>query len=197
MANGTLKVSNIETSSGSGTITLGASGETISIPSGVTITNNGTQTGFGGDNLPIFAVSKSGGSNQTINHGSNTKVTFSHEITDPSSAFASDKFTVPSGKGGTYLFAWNLQIEDSDSAITRMTTNLYKNGSAISSAQMRSEGGDTVFANFTLTQTRIMTASAGDYFEIYIYQESSNGSSVILEASTNHNQYFSGTKLIT
>ena len=30
MANGTLKVSNIQTSSGSGTITLGQSGETIS-----------------------------------------------------------------------------------------------------------------------------------------------------------------------
>jgi hypothetical protein len=192
----TLETNLVQPSTGT-TLTLGASGDTITIPSGATITNNGTQTGFGGDNLPIFAVSKSGGSNQTINHGSNTKVTFSHEITDPSSAFASDKFTVPSGKGGTYLFAWNLQIEDSDSAITRMTTNLYKNGSAISSAQMRSEGGDTVFANFTLTQTRIMTASAGDYFEIYIYQESSNGSSVILEASTNHNQYFSGTKLIT
>ena len=192
----TLETNLVQPSTGT-TLTLGASGDTITIPSGATITNNGTQTGFGGDNLPIFAVSKSGGSNQTINHGSNTKVTFSHEITDPSSAFASDKFTVPSGKGGTYLFAWNLQIEDSDSAITRMTTNLYKNGSAISSAQMRSEGGDTVFANFTLTQTRIMTASAGDYFEVFVYQESSNGSSVILEASTNHNQYFSGTKLIT
>lgn len=47
MANGTLKVSNIQTSSGSGTITLGQSGETITIPSGCTITNSGTQTGFG------------------------------------------------------------------------------------------------------------------------------------------------------
>ena len=145
----------------------------------------------------IFAVSKSGGSNQTINHGSSTKVTFSHEITDPSSAFASDKFTVPSGKDGTYLFAWNLQIEDSDSAIVRMSTNLYKNGSVISSGQMRSEGGDTVFANYTISQTRIVPAAAADYFEVYIYQESSNGSSVILEASTSHNQFFSGTKLLT
>jgi|TARA_R100001443_G_C3284411_1_gene161228 hypothetical protein len=192
----TLETNLIQPSTGT-SLTLGASGDTITIPSGVTITNNGTQTGFGGDNLPIFAVSKSGGSNQTINHGSATKVTFSHEITDPSSAFASDKFTVPSGKGGTYLFAWNLQIEDSDSAIVRMSTNLYKNGSAVTSAQMRTEGGDTVFTNFTLTQTRILTASAGDYFEVYVYQESSNGSSVILEASTQHNQYFSGTKLIT
>ena len=29
------------------TLTLGASGDTITIPSGATITNNGTQTGFG------------------------------------------------------------------------------------------------------------------------------------------------------
>jgi len=35
MANGTLKVQNIETSSGSGTITLGQSGETIALGSGV------------------------------------------------------------------------------------------------------------------------------------------------------------------
>jgi len=48
MANGTLKVSNIETSSGSGTITIGQSGETVTIPSGCTITNSGTATGFGG-----------------------------------------------------------------------------------------------------------------------------------------------------
>ena len=48
MANGTLKVSNIQTSSGSGTITIGQSGETVTIPSGATITNSGTATGFGG-----------------------------------------------------------------------------------------------------------------------------------------------------
>ena len=38
MANGTLKVSNIQTSSGSGTITLGQSGETVTVASGVTQT---------------------------------------------------------------------------------------------------------------------------------------------------------------
>jgi len=48
MADGTLKVGTITTSSGSGTITLGQSGETISIPSGATLTNSGTATGFGG-----------------------------------------------------------------------------------------------------------------------------------------------------
>jgi len=51
MADGTLKVGTITTSSGSGTITLGQSGETISIPSGATLTNSGTATGFGGGKL--------------------------------------------------------------------------------------------------------------------------------------------------
>ena len=46
MADGILKVGTITTSSGSGTITLGQSGETVTIPSGATITNSGTATGF-------------------------------------------------------------------------------------------------------------------------------------------------------
>ena len=50
-----LKVDTIQDTSGnniinksSDTITIGASGDTISIPSGATITNSGTATGFGG-----------------------------------------------------------------------------------------------------------------------------------------------------
>ena len=50
-----LKVDEIQDTSGnliikedSNTITVGASGDTITIPSGATITNNGTATGFGG-----------------------------------------------------------------------------------------------------------------------------------------------------
>ena len=44
---GTLKTTNIQSISGSGTVTLGTSGETFTVPSGVTITNSGTATGFG------------------------------------------------------------------------------------------------------------------------------------------------------
>ena len=41
-----IEVNTIEPQCGT-TVTLGASGDTITIPSGATITNNGTQTGFG------------------------------------------------------------------------------------------------------------------------------------------------------
>ena len=62
------------------TLTLGASGDTITIPSGVTIANSGTATGFGGANTPYFLVS--GDSDQTISHNSGTKITYNQEIID-------------------------------------------------------------------------------------------------------------------
>ena len=45
MANGTLKVSNIETSSGSGTITISQSGETVTLTGNTTISGTSTLTG--------------------------------------------------------------------------------------------------------------------------------------------------------
>ena len=42
-----VKVNKISPRTGCGTVTLGDSGDTFTVPSGVTITNNGTQTGFG------------------------------------------------------------------------------------------------------------------------------------------------------
>ena len=44
---GTIKTTNIEPIADNGTVTLGSSGDTFTIPSGVTMVNNGTQSGFG------------------------------------------------------------------------------------------------------------------------------------------------------
>ena len=60
----TLKVDTILKRTGTGTITLGQSGDTISIPSGATITNSGTNGGGFGSNTPYFHVNRNG-SNQT------------------------------------------------------------------------------------------------------------------------------------
>tara|TARA_Y100001938_G_C8059488_1_gene416353 strand:+ start:205 stop:864 length:660 start_codon:yes stop_codon:yes gene_type:complete len=60
MADGILKVGQIQTSSGSGTITIGQSGETISVPTGATINlSNATQTGVG-DCVLISTTTMSG-----------------------------------------------------------------------------------------------------------------------------------------
>ena len=43
-----IEVDQVDPQSGT-TLTLGTSGDTVNFPSGVTITNNGTATGFGGN----------------------------------------------------------------------------------------------------------------------------------------------------
>jgi hypothetical protein len=48
-----VKVNKISPRTNCGTVTLGDSGDTFSIPAGVTLTNSGTATGFG----PTGAVS--------------------------------------------------------------------------------------------------------------------------------------------
>ena len=50
----TLKVDTILKRTGTGTITLGQSGDTLAIPAGATIANSGTATGFGESNTPAF-----------------------------------------------------------------------------------------------------------------------------------------------
>jgi hypothetical protein len=42
-----IKVNKVSPRANCGTVQLGDSGDTITIPAGATITNNGTQTGFG------------------------------------------------------------------------------------------------------------------------------------------------------
>jgi hypothetical protein len=86
------------------TLTLGTSGDTISIPSGVTIANAGTATGFGESNTPSIKAVR--GSAQSIPNTTSTVVIFDTEIYDTDSAYDNSTgiFTVPAGKGGKYAF---------------------------------------------------------------------------------------------
>ena len=82
------------------TITLGASGDTINIPSGATIANSGTATGFGESNKPAFLATMSG---QSVSDNTYTKLEFGTEVVDTDSAYdhsTNYRFTVPSGEGG-------------------------------------------------------------------------------------------------
>ena len=50
---GTLFVDKLDPQSGT-SLEIGSSGDTITIPSGATIANSGTATGFGESNTPVF-----------------------------------------------------------------------------------------------------------------------------------------------
>ena len=85
------------------TLTLGTSGDTISIPSGVTIANSGTATGFGGENTPAWKMGMSG--SQSLSYDTITKINFNTSIIDTDSGVdtTNKRYTIPSGKGGKYI----------------------------------------------------------------------------------------------
>jgi hypothetical protein len=167
------------------TLTLGTSGDTIAIPSGVTIANSGTATGFGGDNTPAFSVKQS--SAQTgIANTTQTLVTFDTEEFDTDNAFASNKFTVPSGKAGKYYFCATvifLSSADWDGA----SLGLWKNG-----AVQAVSYGRNLYYNTWLVST-VLDLAVNDYIELYVYQ--TTGGSLNL-GSGRDNVNFQGFKLI-
>ena len=61
-------------STNTSTINIGVSGDTVNIPSGVTIANAGTATGFGGSSDVLFAATMT--ANQTMSHEVTAKVAF-------------------------------------------------------------------------------------------------------------------------
>ena len=189
----TLKVDTILKRTGTGTITLGQSGDTLAVPSGVTIANSGTATGFGGDNTPMFSVRQTG----TVNVSDNTytKVAWNSELIDTDNAFASDKFTVPTGKGGKYfLYVMLLGQGDNNNTMNVYYLNIYKNGSRL----VMNEGDYRGYAirKATQTVTTVQDLSEGDYLEVYVGIDVASS----VQASYSGGDYqgmFGGYKLIT
>ena len=132
----TLKVDTILKRSGTGTITLGQSGDTITIPSGATINlSNATQTGVGGVNTPAFEANLSG-SNQDIGDSSNTRIAFNSEVFDTDNAFDSSsnyRFT-PQTAGKYFVYAATVGFTSNGGYddLQYMSTEIKKNGTRIS-----------------------------------------------------------------
>jgi hypothetical protein len=194
---GTLFVDKLDPQSGT-SLELGSSGDTITIPSGATITNNGTQTGFGGTNTPAFYVTKT--SDQTVSDNVKTKVTWTNEVYDTNSAFASDKFTVPSGQAGKYNFYVHLSIGTTGSyGVLFPRAYIYKNGSSLYMfLGPNNEQGNDVYS---VTGTLSLDLSVGDYIEVYGRNNNDAGTPQFLgkagDSPNEERSWFGGYKVIT
>ena len=107
----------IISSNGSGTFTsnLPASAPNVSIATGtLPIANGGTGeatfAAAGLANTPSFFARSS--SSQTPSNNTSTLVVLGTEVFDTDSAFASNTFTVPSGKAGKYFFQGNVRTRN-------------------------------------------------------------------------------------
>ena len=196
MANGTLKVSNIQTSSGSGTITLGQSGETINIPSGCTITNSGTQTGFGGANTPAFSAKMSG--SQTISHNTETKVQYDTEVFDTDSAYDhSTNYRFTPQTAGKYLITHMLYLDGQGQGNLRIySARIAKNGTLVA---ISGDDKATGYQNngVECVTTIVEMNGSSDYVEAFCYQYTQDSSTSSAGGSDVYNALFTGHKLIT
>ena len=119
------------------TLTLGTSGDTISIPSGVTIANSGTATGFGitagqGNDPSFHAYNPQNGSIAT-----STEVVISNntELFDSSSAYDTTTYRFTPQVAGYYFLYANIRYQSSTNAFDRINLVINKNGSAILGAR--------------------------------------------------------------
>tara|TARA_R100000995_G_scaffold34857_1_gene15793 strand:- start:258 stop:836 length:579 start_codon:yes stop_codon:yes gene_type:complete len=175
------------------TFTLGDSGDTFNIPSGATIANAGTATGFGGDNSPAFSVYHA--SDLSLTNDTWTKATYDTELYDTDNAFASDKFTVPSGKNGKYYFTANMTLNaNGEQNGIYMAVKLYKNGSEMANTSVENFLYNTTTGTFHIFRASVsgaITLVAGDYVEVYGRLKDSTGPNPALGT-----RWFQGYRLI-
>tara|TARA_B100001059_G_C17814545_1_gene574313 strand:- start:1047 stop:1640 length:594 start_codon:yes stop_codon:yes gene_type:complete len=185
----TLEVNKLAPLADNGTVTLGDSGDTITIPSGVTITNNGTQTGFGGENTPAFQAYLS--SNQTgVNDAATTKVQFNTENYDTDNCYDNStnyRFTpTVAGKYHVYSMVSCNSLTASNVSLYRIS--IYKNGSSIAESLHDNRNNANGFVGAEYVATTIDMNGSSDYLEVYCYQDNNN---------SDNNQRFQGSQAET
>ena len=159
-----------------------------------------TWASVGGDNTPRFSVSKSQA--QTITNNTLTKITFNTEYLDTNNAFASDKFTCPSGEGGQYFMTMKLLFwKNSANFLKNVEIAPYLNGGAISLGNGNGEANTSFIMGASVAEMTqmnmitsfIVTLSENNYVECYAKALTVNsGDPAIYSYYTN----WSGFKLI-
>jgi len=149
-----------------------------------------TWAAAGGDNTPSFSAYRASGE-QSVPNATWTKIEFPNEHWDTDSAFdtTNDKFIVPAGEGGKYLFNYAARMESLDAGEHGLLA-LYKNGSVLN--ETWSSGYAAVDNQQVYVRGSAMLAlAAADYIELWGYQN--EGASRNFH---NNHLHFSGMKLI-
>ena len=178
-------------STNTSTINIGVSGDTVNIPSGVTIANAGTATGFGETNTPSFGVYITGG-DQSIPNATVTTITFNAEDWDTNSAFDTSnyRFTVPSGQAGKYYFSSRIYMEYGNNANEIGRLGIYKNGNAVAIFGGLANGTEN--QGKSLSVNTILDLAVSDYVEMKMYHN--QGGAQVIDDDPDFT-YFTGFKV--
>jgi len=157
---GTIKTTNIEPIADNGTVTLGSSGDTFTLGSGVVQSNLLT---------PAFAM-RGSGSLQTVTDNTFTKAQLNNADIDTDSACDTStnyRFTVPSGKAGKYFICASLNAFTSTNDQNLFEGLIYKNGSYIANNLWQYSTAANAGRHNAYSQAIVVDLAASDYIELY------------------------------
>ena len=171
----TVSVNTGATTNLAGNVTLGASGKTITVPAGATITNNGTQTGFGGDMTPFFNAYVSSG--YTVSNQAYVKVQFNTETADSNNTYDTSNYRFTPGVAGKYKLTSTFSNDQSNNdAINNVVMEIYKNGSSLgASAKSVVDYRNSEVTGAFVTVETIVDSDTDDYFEVFAYVSADSG----------------------
>ena len=154
-------------STNTSTINIGVSGDTVNIPSGVTIANAGTATGFGEANTPYFEVKLS--SQQDISDATKTLIPFNSERFDSGNAFNTSTYKYTPQTAGKYIFTlvvYGLSSNAGNSNTRGIIGYIDKNGSSVQINEFDFKENDIRQGQCVTTATIDMNGSS-DYVQFY------------------------------
>ena len=163
-------------STNTSTINIGVSGDTVNIPSGVTIANAGTATGFGTAGTNIFRASMSG-NQSSVSNNTWTKVAFDTDVFDADGVFdtSNNRFIAPAA--GKYLLIGKMYVFPNNQNGPNYYTRFYKNGGAATKEVVVIGLGssDNYLAEVSIMNTTILDLAQNDYVELYARFKAGSG----------------------
>lgn len=181
----TLETNLIQPSTGT-TLTLGASGDTISIPSGVTLSGVVTNT-------PAFEAYLSSG-DVSLTNDTSTKLNINNEIYDTDNCYDNStnyRFT-PTTAGKYYVYGsvyYQGSIADN---VKNFSTQLKKNGSTIKVSYLSNSVEPMASGCIMIACVTNMNGSS-DYLELFAFSEFATGT---VSAKSRIDTYFGAYKLL-
>jgi hypothetical protein len=170
----TLFVDKVDPQSGT-SLEIGSSGDTITIPSGATITNSGTATGFGiaaGEaNDPSFHAYNP--QNGSVANNTEVLVSNNTELLDSSAAYDTSTYKFTPQVAGYYFLYANVRYQSGTTDFDRINLVITKNGTDILSARNNNKDYSTVCVSGI-----VQANGSSDYFQMKSYQNSGGSISI-------------------
>jgi len=177
-------------STNTSTINLGVSGDTVNIPSGVTIANAGTSTGFGQTNTPYFFAYR-GSSVQSIPNSTLTIVEFNAELYDSGSCFDTSTYKFTPNVAGKYWINATVRMGTSTDA-SSCQVEIFKNAASFSRVNM-----NNVHYTSIVNSTTIDMNGSSDYIQVKLYQDTGGAANIQYNSDSTYQTFLQGFLIAT